>query len=187
MFSNLSTAHKHKATFRKKAIIVMNTMDNHPDTEVFNAFVDSELVREEMEVDEVPNHLVLELLSSSEEEDEEDRQWGGSKPGRAPSKQWDFAGACAKVVNDCFNGVASVHSEENFERRFRMPRAAFNGIEDAVMGSDPFVQKTDVMGKQGIHLLVKLVACLHYLACGDAYDREDEILRIAQSMLASIV
>ena len=81
----------------------------------------------------------------------------------------------------------SVYSEADFERRFRMRRAVFNAIEDAVMGSDPFVQKTDVLGKQGIHLLVKLVACLRYLAYGDAYDREDENLRIAQSTLAVIV
>ena len=68
-----------------------------------------------------------------------------------------------------------------------MPRPVFNAIEDAMMGSDPFVQKTDILGKQGIHPLVKLVACLRYLACGDAYDREDENLRIAQSTLAVIV
>jgi hypothetical protein len=42
-------------------------MDHHLDTDVFNAFEDSELLREEMEVDEVLNHLVLELLSLSEE------------------------------------------------------------------------------------------------------------------------
>jgi hypothetical protein len=53
-------------TNRNKAIINSNTMDNHPDTEVFNIFDDSEVLREEMEVDEVLNQLVLELLSSSE-------------------------------------------------------------------------------------------------------------------------
>ena len=64
-------------------------MEDHPDTEVFNAFEDTELLREEMEVDEVLNQLVLELLSSSEEE-EEDCQWGGSRPGGAPNKSRDF-------------------------------------------------------------------------------------------------
>ena len=68
-----------------------------------------------------------------------------------------------------------------------MPRAVFNQIQDAVMGTDPFVQKTDVCGKAGIHPLVKLVACLRFLAYGDSLDREDENLRIAQGTLAPIV
>jgi hypothetical protein len=44
------------------------------------------------------------------------------------------------------------------------------------MGRDPFIQKQDVTGKMGVHPLVKLVACLRYIAYGDAYDRDENIL-----------
>ena len=51
------------------------------------------------------------------------------------------------------------------------------------MGEDLFVQKTDMFGRKGINPRVKLVACLWCIACGDACDREDENLMIAQSTL----
>jgi hypothetical protein len=59
----------------------------------------------------------------------------------------------------------------------------FFKIHDAIMGQDPFILKEDVTGKKGIHLLVKLVGCLRYLAYGDAFDREDENLGMSESAL----
>ena len=124
---------------------------------------------------------MLEFALSSEEEEES--KWGGSRKGRAPNKKRDFAAAYQGVVRDYFNGGDSVYSEADFERRFRMPRSVFDRIQIALLGTDPFVQKKDVTGKLGIHPLVRLVACFRYIAYGDAYDREDENLRIAQSTL----
>lgn len=136
--------------------------------------------------EEMMNLLLQELMESSEEEDEVG-VWGGSKEGRAANKARDFAGACSQLVKDCFSGSESVHSEKDFERRFRMPRSLFSRIHDALMGEDPFVQKRDTFGKLGIHPLVKMVACFRHLACGDACDREDENLWIAQSTLIGFV
>jgi hypothetical protein len=137
----------------------------------YNAMEDTDIMREEMEADDMVNAILMELLSSLEEEDEDGNQWGGSKPGCAPNKCRDFGGAYARLVKDYFNVTALVHNETDFERRFRMPRAVFNAIQDDVMDTDPFVQKTDVCGKQGIYLLVKLIACLRFLAYGDSLDQ----------------
>jgi hypothetical protein len=127
---------------------------------------DSGVLREELEADEFINDILNEVVSSSEEEEEAPPSWGGSRKGRAPNKPRDFAAAHAKVVGDYFNGADSIYSEADFERRFRMPRPIFHTVQEAIMGSDPFIQKTDVCGKQGIHPLVKLVACFHCLVCG---------------------
>jgi Plant transposon protein len=68
-----------------------------------------------------------------------------------------------------------------------MPRSLFNKIHDRLMGKDPFVQKEDCTVKMGVHPLVKLTACLRFLAYGDAYDREDQNLRMGQSTLRQYV
>lgn len=91
----------------------------------------------------------LEELTSSSEEEEV--QWDGSCNGKAPNEDRDC---------DCFNGRDSVHDEKDFERRFGMSRTPFDGIHDALMGTDPLVQKCDSAGKMGIRPFVKLVACM---------------------------
>ena len=91
-------------------------------------------------------------------------------------------------MGDCFNGPDSVYDEADFERRFRMPKSVFNRMEAALMGTDPFTQKRDIVGRLGMHPLVKLlVVCFRCVACGDAHDREDENPRIAQGTLNPIV
>ena len=85
---------------------------------------DTASMREELEANDMLNAVVMELLSSSEEEkEEEENKWGGSRKGRTPNKERDFAEAYARLVKDYFNGSASVYNESDFERRFRMPRA----------------------------------------------------------------
>ena len=136
--------------------------------------------------DDAFDAMIMDVLMS-EDEEEEPKQWGGSKEGRAPNKNRNFPKAYAKLVEDYFSGHQSVYNEADFERRFRMSRRLFNIIQETVMGIDPFIQKEDAFGKMGIHPLVKLVACLRCIAYGDAYDREDENLRIGQSTLPPMV
>ncbi len=92
---------------------------------------------QEMMDDDGLDAFLMDLLSSSNEDEEEQKQWGGSRKGRAPNKERDFAGAYAKLVKDYFSGPNSVHDEADFERRFRMPRSIFNRISDALMGKEP--------------------------------------------------
>jgi hypothetical protein len=142
------------------------------------------IIQEEMYADDAMMAAWEELLSSSDEEEE---QAGNRKGSKSENKKRDFQGAHDKLVRQYFSGPESVYDEKDFERRFRMPRLLFNKIHDALMGTDPFVQKVDATGKKGIHPLVKLVACLCYIAYGDAYDREDENLQIAETTLIVFV
>jgi hypothetical protein len=123
-------------------------------------------------------HLAGEL-----EEEDEPRQWGGSHRGKAPNKNRDFTKAHEQLVANYFSGDQSIYDEDDFERRFRMPRTVFNRLKDGIIGKGPFVLQTDAAKKGGIHPLVRLVACLRKLSYGDTTDREDENLAIGESTL----
>jgi hypothetical protein len=124
---------------------------------------------------------VEEVLESSDE-DEEETQWGGSRPGKAPNKMRDFERAYQRLLSQYFNGVESIYDEGNFERRFRMPRAVFNRIADAVFGEQSFVLRQDATGRNGVHPLVRLTACLRLLAYGTPSDSLDENLEISETV-----
>ena len=68
-----------------------------------------------------------------------------------------------------FNGEASIYDEDDLERRFRMLRSVFNRIQDKkLLGKDPFMEKADAHGKEGITPLVRLVAAIQQLGYGEA-------------------
>jgi hypothetical protein len=69
---------------------------------------------------------------------------------RAPNKRRDFKAANDQVLQDYFSGTDSIYNEQDFERRFRVPRSVFNVVHSRLMGLDPFVHKTDCAGKEGI-------------------------------------
>ena len=142
---------------------------------------DLTILEEEFDADDGMMMVMEDFLSSSD--DESEVQIGGSRPGRSANKRRDFAAAYARVISNYFSGAQSVYDDDDFERRFRMPRRLFNRIHDQLMGLDPFVQKYDASKKPGIHPLVKMVGCFRFLAYGDAYDREDENLAIGESTL----
>ena len=123
------------------------------------------------------------LYDSLSSEDKEEQNEMRSRVGKSQNKNRDFVAAHAGVINNCFNGGQSVHSEADFKRRFRVPRDIHNGIHDRLMNKGPFVQKQDATGEQGIHPLVKLIACFRFIAHGNACDREDENLHLAESTL----
>jgi hypothetical protein len=144
-------------------------------------------VAEEMQFDEAMFQFVaIEQEDEDEDEMEMESSWGGSKPGKSPNKPRDFQGAYEKVVRDYFNGRDSLYDENDFERRFRVSRAIFTRVNDALMGTDPFIRKMDATKKLGIYPLVKLVGCFRYLAYGDAYDRLDEQLQVSESSMSDI-
>jgi hypothetical protein len=127
------------------------------------------------------------FLEAMDEDDEEEsgREWGkGSQVGKAPNKARDFEGTYTRLIANYFNGEGSKYDENDFERRFRMPRVVFYRIYGAIFGKGLFVQsKLNFSGKKGIHPLVRLTACLRRLAYGDSADREDENLEMAESTI----
>ena len=148
--STLSTQHKHKQ--QTQIINLIKMMSNPEYVQWFDANEDSAAMTEEIEADNMLNAIVMELLSlleeeEEEEEDEDENKWGGSRKGRSPNKERDFAEAYARLVKDYFNGSASVYNEIDFERRFCMPRAIFKQIQDAVMGTDPLFRRQTYVAK----------------------------------------
>ena len=123
------------------------------------------------------------LLDSSSEDEEEEKVWGGSRPGRAKNKNRDFLGAHQRFMTNYFSGNDSKYNEEDFEKRFRLPREVFLRIYEQVSGEDPFVQKQDMFGNPGISPIVRLVACLRKLAYGGPSDRDDENLEISKASI----
>jgi hypothetical protein len=113
---------------------------------------------------------VAATLAVLESNDKEEKQWGGSRPGKAPNKKRDFERAYKMRLEQYFSGPDSIYDEDDFERRFRMPRAIFNKISDAIFVEVPFTLRKNRAGKAGIHPLVCLVACLRLLAYGTAAD-----------------
>ena len=63
-----------------------------------------------------------------------------------------------------------------------MPRSIFNRIADAIFGEESFVLRQDALGKNGIHPLVRLTACLRLLAYGTPPDSLDENLEISETV-----
>ena len=124
----------------------------------------------------------LTAVLESSDEDEEETQWGGSRPGKAPNKMRDFERAYQRLLSQYFNVVESIYDEGDFERRFRMPRAVFNRIADAVFGQQSFVLRQDALGRNGIHPLVRLTACLRILAYGVPSDSLDENLEVSETV-----
>jgi hypothetical protein len=119
--------------------------------------------------------------------EEEQNKVGGSKPGKAPNKDRDFAMAHDRLVQDYFSGENSIYNEVDFERRFRVSRPVFNRIYDAILYKGKFSHKKDATGKLGIHPLVRTVACFRYLAYGNSFDSCDEYLRLSDtSCLVSV-
>ena len=60
----------------------------------------------ELDEDDAVEAMLQEYLSSSSEE--EVLQWGGSRKGKAPNKERDFARAHQKLVGDYFNGQVAL-------------------------------------------------------------------------------
>jgi hypothetical protein len=88
------------------------------------------------------------------------RKRGGSYPGKAPNKDRDNNSVYRQVVADYFSGERSIYDEFDFERRFRVNRDVFTRVYETVLGHGKFVHSTDVLGKRGIHPLVRTVAFL---------------------------
>lgn len=133
--------------------------------------------------------LAMEVISDEEDEFDEINsgpKWGGSTAGKAPNKRRNFKAFYEKIVNDYFSGDDSVFNEGDFERRFRVPRVVFDRVWQQLNGQGCFIQKHDALGKAGIHPLIKMVSCFRKLAYGDACDREDENLGVAESTLSQI-
>ena len=104
----------------------------------------------------------------------------GSIPGHIVINR-DREQAARNLFNDYF-AENPRFPETMFRRRFRMSRALFLQIHDAVQRHDNyFVQRRDGLGKLGLSSLQKLTAALRMLTYGSPADSTDEYIKIGES------
>ena len=112
---------------------------------------------------------------------------GGSRAGRAPNADRNFEDGYQRIYRDYF-ADSPCFSSSLFRRRFRMRRELFLRILEGVREQDPwFEQKTDAIGKKGMHPLQKVVAAIRILAYGCSYDMVDEYVRVSESSASECV
>jgi len=116
-------------------------------------------------------------------------RYRGSVPGRIPNRPRNLALGLQCVLRDYFgvDGLPPVFGREQFERRFRVPMAAFLRIYRAIKDRPFWVQRVNATGQPQAHPLQKLVAVIRVLACGESYDRADEYVRLSRSTIATAV
>jgi hypothetical protein len=138
-----------------------------------------------------PGDPFLELMQSGEEEEELFLQMLGTKilsarsthsRQRLPNKPRDPEGRYRRLQQQYFC-ANPIYSDDDFRRRFRMTKALFTTIYDAVVQVDPyFEQRPNAAGKLGLHPLLKITAALRMLAYGSAADAVDENLEVSEAV-----
>ena len=104
--------------------------------------------------------FMMNCFDEDEDEVQYKHKWGGSPPGRRKKIECDFQGSFEKLEKQDFNGEASTYTEEEFEKRFCVPRVIFADVWGKMEGKGPFKQHYDcVTNEPGIHPLVQMVAC----------------------------
>jgi hypothetical protein len=114
----------------------------------------------------------------------------GSRRDKAANRERFVAGRTLQIREDYFIGedvlrVDSGHgkryTEEEFERRFRMPRCLFNEILVVVSLVEYFQARSDATGKAGASCLQKVVTSLRQLCYGVSADGVEEYTGLSES------
>ena len=99
--------------------------------------------------------IVMESYDKDEVQYEYEHKWGGFPLGRRKKIERDFQGSFKKLEKQYFNGESSTYTEEQFERRFCVPRVVFAEVWGKMERKSPFKQHYDcVTNEPGIHPLV---------------------------------
>ena len=99
--------------------------------------------------------FVMECYDKDEVQYKYEHKWGGSPPGRIKKIEHDFQGSFEKLEKQYFNGESLTYTEEQFERRFCVPRVVFAEVWGKMEGKGPFKHHYDcVTNEPGIHPLV---------------------------------
>jgi len=72
------------------------------------------------------------------------------------------------------HGLPPIYDEADFERRFRMPRVLFYGLDDDAKDKPIFQQQINITEQLQAHPLQKIFGALRVLVYGEAADRADE-------------
>jgi hypothetical protein len=133
---------------------------------------------------------VLSLVATESDNRETLSQNIGSSIGRAANRERIFAQKMASIRDDYFvdddevsgdGGIGKRYSEEEFERRFRMPRSVFGEVFVVVSQDRYFRERKDATGKAGAFPLQKVVSALRQLCYGLSSDGVEEYTGLSES------
>ena len=124
---------------------------------------------------------------SSDEEDltetETTTQHGGSKLGCKGKVDRSLLQCEIRLRQQYFSGTLSIHSKEQFTRRFRVPPFLFDYILHTLVTEEPeFQQKMDVCKRSGPSLLLKGTYMFRILGYGNCFNRMDNGFSISKSL-----
>jgi Plant transposon protein len=120
-------------------------------------------------------------------DDAEKRSRGGSIPGRGANAPRDFDAALDRLKRNYIglNGAQPLHNDKLFARRYGVPRAVFDMIFSALVARPELKQRTDALGKKGIHGLQRITGAMRILRYGTDCDAVDEIVSVSESVLSA--
>ena len=173
-------------TFLKGDSIFDSTNNSSSDDDSENQFFESLIIPilgEHLSILEKGSVAIPTIISILSKETNDSMKWGGSRPGKSPNKERGFEIAHERITKDYFSGEESTYNEQDFERRFRLPRNVFDTIYNKILGKSIFIQRKDAANKLGIHPLCRFVACIRYLAYGGSFDSLDEYCRLSESSI----
>ncbi|KAH9085422.1 hypothetical protein Ae201684P_005130 [Aphanomyces euteiches] len=106
---------------------------------------------------------------------------GGSSKGKEANIERGHESGHFNLIREYF-GPVPIYSDEQFARRFCMPRDLFLRIVERVAQRDPyFQQRRNVTGNLGLSTLQKCTAAIRILSTGSAADIIHDYVRIGES------
>jgi hypothetical protein len=133
---------------------------------------------------------VLALVATESAKREITSQNIGSSIGKAPKRERNFVQKMASIRDDDFvdnnevrrnGGVVKRYSEEEFERRFRMPWSVFDEVFVVVSQDTYFCERKDAIGKPGAFPIQKGVSALRQLCYSLSSDGVEEYTGLSES------
>jgi hypothetical protein len=126
---------------------------------------------------------ILALVTTEIATRETASEMGGSAVGKAQNRERSFALKMASIRDDYFidddevrqdGGIGKKYREEEFERRFRMPRSVFDEVFVVVSQDRYFRESKGATGKPGDFPIQKVVSALRQLCNGLSSDGVEE-------------
>jgi hypothetical protein len=140
--------------------------------------------------DEIASVLALALVATDSARQEIASQNIGSSIGMAPNRERNFAQKMANIRDDYFladdevrrdGGIRKRYTEEEFERRFRMPRSVFDEVYVVVSQDSYFRERKDATRKPGAFPIQKVISALRQLCYGLSSDGVEEYTDLSES------
>jgi hypothetical protein len=133
---------------------------------------------------------VLALVATEGAKRERASQNVGFSIAKAPNRERSLVQKIASIRDEYFvdndeirlnGGIGKRYSEEEFERRYRMPRSVFNEVFAVVSQDSYFCERKDATGKPGAFPIQRVVSVFRQLCNSLSSDCVEEYTGIIES------